>query len=97
MSAMGHTSGCGLVGACAGVIAVFLIGTFACEGWSCIGLAPIAAVSGATIGLVLGLIFGVITRKSETLQTIGKVAALMVGLLVAGVIAYQLLMPLVGN
>ena len=97
MSPLAHSSGCGLLGACAGVVAAFLIGKVFCEGWSCLGLAPMVGVAGALVGLVLGLIFGVITRNSEAVQATLQVAWLMAAFLVAGVVAYQLLMPLVGN
>jgi hypothetical protein len=97
MSSLAHSSGCGLLGACAGVVAAFLIGNVFCEGWSCFGLAPTVGVAGALVGLVFGMIFGVITRNSEAVQAALKVAWVMVGFLIAGVVAYQLLMPWLGN
>ncbi|HEU4522399.1 MAG TPA: hypothetical protein VFT12_10370, partial [Thermoanaerobaculia bacterium] len=97
ISPLAHSSSCGFLGACAGVIAAFLIADALCEGWECFGLGPFVAVAGAIVGLVLGLAFGVITRKSEAMQATIKVVWLMIGFLVAGVMAYQLLMPSPGN
>ena len=97
MSPLGYSSGCGFFGACAGLVAAFLLGRVFCDGWSCLGLGQAAAVGGGTIGLLVGLIFGVTTRNSEALQSTLQMAWLIIGFLIAGVIAYQLLMPVLGN